>query len=128
MKLLLDTHTFIWMDSEPENLSSLGQTLCGNPTHVLLLSVASVWEIEIKLQIGKLTLRMPLPEIIEHQQRANNLQILPITLTHIFALPTLPLHHRDPFDRLLIAQANIENATLLSKDSVFGNYSVKVMW
>ncbi len=128
MKLLLDTHTFIWWDSERARLSRKTLTLCRNRESVLLLSVASVWEMQIKFQLGKLRLRLPLAELVETQQRINDIEVLPITLTHVLALGNLPYHHKDPFDRLLIAQANVEGSTLLSKDPVFSEYPVKVVW
>jgi len=128
MKLLLDTHTFIWWDSEPAKLSPQALTLCQDRTNSLLLSVASAWEMQIKLQLGKLKLTMPLAEIIESQQQRNNIEILPVLLPHVLALQSLPAHHKDPFDRLLIAQANVEEAMLVSSDPVFVQYVVKVVW
>ena len=128
MKLLLDTHAFIWWDSEPAKLSPQVQALCQNRANSLLFSVASVWEMQIKLQLGKLKLTLPLGELIKNQQQTNNLEILPVTLAHVLALPTPPAHHKDPFDRLLIAQANVEKAALVSNDPVFTRYSVQVVW
>lgn len=128
MKLLLDTHTFIWWDSEPAKLSPQVLALCQDRTNSLLLSVASVWEMQIKLQLGKLKLDLPLAEIIESQQQRNNIEILPVLLTHVLALQSLPAHHKDPFDRLLIAQANVEEAALASSDPVFAKYAVNVLW
>lgn len=128
MKLLLDTHTFIWWDSEPARLSPQALALCQDPQNSLLLSVASVWEMQIKLQLGKLRLTLPLAELIESQQRANNLEILPVLLAHVLALQHLPAHHKDPFDRLLIAQANVEDVALVSNDPMFPKYTNKVLW
>jgi PIN domain nuclease of toxin-antitoxin system len=128
MKLLLDTHTFIWWDSQPAKLSQKALALCQEPTNTLLLSVASIWEMQIKLQLGKLKLNLPLVEVIESQQKTNNIEILPITLIHVLALESLPNHHKDPFDRLLIAQANVEDAFLVSCDPIFAQYPVKLAW
>lgn len=128
MRLLLDTHTFIWWDSEPEKLSSQVLELCQDQNNVLLLSVVSVWEMQIKSQMGKLTLNRSLEKLIAEQQETNQIEILSVDLHHVFALQNLPDHHRDPFDRLLIAQANIEEVSLLSKDSVFTKYAVDVIW
>jgi PIN domain nuclease of toxin-antitoxin system len=128
VKLLLDTHTFIWWDSEPAKLSSQVLALCQNRTNRLLLSVASVWEMQIKLQLGKLKLNLPLAEIIESQQQRNNIEVLSVALAHVLALQNLPLHHKDPFDCLLIAQANVEDVTLVSNDPMFTKYAVKVVW
>jgi PIN domain nuclease of toxin-antitoxin system len=127
MKLLLDTHTFIFWDSQPSKLSQRALELLTNKDNLRLLSVVSLWEIQIKQQLGKLTLNKTLEEIILIQQN-NYIEILPITVAHILALDSLPLYHKDPFDRLLIAQANRENAVLISCDSVFANYSVQVEW
>lgn len=128
MKLLLDTHTFIWWDSEPDKLSEAALALCQTSSNILILSVASVWEIQIKHQLGKLTLKMPLPDIVQGQQKSNNLRILPISLQHALALDLLPLHHKDPFDRILIAQAKVEKVALLSADPVFAQYPIRVRW
>jgi len=128
MKLLLDTHTFIWWDSEPAKLSPRVLALCQDRTNSLLLSVASIWEMQIKLQLGKLKLNLPLVEIIESQQQRNNIEVLPVALAHVLALQNLPPHHKDPFDRLLMAQANVEGATLLCNDPVFAKYAVNTLW
>jgi PIN domain nuclease of toxin-antitoxin system len=128
MKILLDTHTFIWWDSQQVKLSAKALRLCKEPSHTLILSVASVWEMQIKLQLGKLTLNLPLAEIITIQHETNDLEILPVKLEHILALEGLPLYHKDPFDRLLAVQANVEGAILLSCDPVFSQYPVNVVW
>ena len=128
MKLLLDTHTFIWWDSEPAKISPTVLTLCQDGANTILLSVASVWEMQIKLQLGKLKLKLPLEKVIKSQQQVNNIEILPVNLKHVLALESLPAHHKDPFDRLLIAQANAEDAVLVSRDSVFTRYPVNVVW
>jgi PIN domain nuclease of toxin-antitoxin system len=128
MKVLLDAHAFIWWDGDPARLSPQVLALCRNRDNTLMLSVASIWEMQIKLQLGKLTITMPLAELIESQQQTNNLEILPITLAYVLALQKLPLHHKDPFDRLLIAQAGIEEAVLISSDAVFTKYDVRLLW
>ena len=128
MKLLFDTHAFIWWDGAPANLSTHVLALCQDPANTLLLSVASVWEMQIKLHLGKLKLSLPLPEIIEGQRRTNSIEVLPIALDHVLALDTLPDHHKDPFDRLLIAQAIVEGAALMSHDPILQKYSAKLVW
>lgn len=128
MKLLFDTHAFIWWDGAPANLSTHVLALCQDPANTLLLSVVSVWEMQIKLHLGKLKLSLPLAEIIEGQRRTNNIEVLPIALDHVLALDTLPDHHKDPFDRLLIAQAIVEGATLMSNDPILRKYSAKLVW
>jgi PIN domain nuclease of toxin-antitoxin system len=128
MKALLDTHAFIWWDSNPAKLSTQARAACEDRTNVIFLSAASAWEIQIKLQLGKLNLRLSLEEVIASQQKTNNIQILPIALRHVLALKDLPSPHKDPFDRLLIAQANMEDAVLISHDPIFADYPVKVLW
>ncbi len=128
MKMLLDTHAFIWWDSAPDKLSPQARTACEDRTNLLLLSVASAWEMQIKLELGKLHLRLPLAEVIASQQQTNDLQVLPVGLRHVLALQGLPIHHKDPFDRLLIAQANVEEATLISHDPLFARYPLKLLW
>lgn len=128
MKLLFDTHTFIWWDSAPKQLSATVRSLCDDPSNTLLLSIVSVWEIQIKAQINKITLHAPLVDIVTQQQAANGVRLLPVELQHVLTLDILPLHHRDPFDRLLLAQAKAESAVLLSRDSIFQSYEVSVVW
>ncbi len=128
MKVLLDTHAFIWWDSDPAKLSPQARTACQDRTNLVFLSVASAWEMQIKLQLGKLHLRLPLAEVIADQQQTNDIQVLPVVLEHVVALQDLPAHHKDPFDRLLIAQTNIEEAVLVSHDPVFAHYPVQVLW
>ena len=128
MKLLLDTHTFIWLDSNPSRLSERVRSLLQDPNNTLFLSVVSIWEIQIKTQIGKLQLSIPLAELVKSQRQANMIEILPVSLSHVLALDHLPLHHKDPFDRLLIAQANLEDATLVSQDEILSSYSVQLIW
>lgn len=128
MRLLFDTNAFIWWDSEPARLSSKVIALCQDRTNIVLLSVVSVWEMQIKSQLGKLKFNTPLATVIEGQQQTNGIEVLPITLVHVLELENLPAHHKDPFDRLLIAQASVEGAILISNDSVFENYPVKLLW
>ena len=128
MKLLLDTHVFIWWANEPEWLSPKVLSLCEDAENTLLLSVASVWEMQIKTQLGKLKFALPLSNLIRSQQQINNIQILPIELEHVLELQRLPAYHNDPFDRLLMVQAKAEDALLVSKDSAFKKYKTKLIW
>ena len=128
MKLLLDTHTFIWWDSQPNKLSQTAFRMLQNSSNTLLLSVASIWEIQIKRQSGKLTLNQSLLEIIIQQQQNNKIEMLPVSSDHVFGLDSLPTIHKDPFDRLLIAQANVENAVLVSCDPIIAQYPVNIAW
>ena len=128
MNLLLDTQVFIWLSLTPERLSERVTDLLMDETNLWFLSLVSVWEMQIKRQLGKLSLNLPLPELIASQQQTNGLQLLPIELNHIFTLENLPQFHRDPFDRLLIAQAITEQIPLLSIDTVFDHYPVQRLW
>jgi len=128
MNLLLDTHTFIWWDSEPARLPARVLAMCRNPANRLFLSVASVWEMQIKLQLRKLTLTVSLCSLIEGQQKANAIELVSITLPHVLERDNLPAHHKDPCDRLLVAQARVEKASLVSGDPAFAAYPVQVVW
>jgi PIN domain nuclease of toxin-antitoxin system len=128
MKLLLDTHTFIWWANEPEKLSEKVVAACQDSRNTLILSVVSAWEMQIKMQLGKLKISRPIEELIKTQQQTNGLQVLPVELAHVLNLNNLSSHHKDPFDRLLVAQANIEGATLVSVDPAFSGYSVQLLW
>lgn len=128
MKLLLDTNVFIWLNDAPQRVRAQVMTIIANSDNDLFLSLTSIWEMQIKIQLGKLQLSDALPDILRTQQVDNNLQILTINLSHIWALENLPYHHRDPFDRLLIAQAQIEGMTLVSADGMFELYDVDLLW
>jgi PIN domain nuclease of toxin-antitoxin system len=128
MKLLLDTHTFLWWDSDPNRIPPATCALMEESNNELLVSLVSFWEIQIKTQLGKLTLRTTLSSIIFEQQEENGILILPITLPHILELDNLPQHHKDPFDRLLIAKSRQENIKIVSKDSAFNQYDCQILW
>jgi len=128
MNLLLDTQAFLWLDSDQAKLSAPARQACANPENTLWLSVASAWEMQIKTALGKLRLTRPLGQIIAEQQTANGLQVLSVNLAHVLALQALPPHHKDPFDRLLIAQAKSEGWDIVSKDPEFSAYGVPVIW
>jgi PIN domain nuclease of toxin-antitoxin system len=127
MKLVLDTHAFIWWDSDPAQLSAVALAALRDPANEVWLSVVSVWEMVIKAQLGKLTLRLPLADIVS-QQQVNGLRVLTVSLEHVLAVEGLPPVHKDPFDRLLIAQANVEGAELVSADQVVRQYPVHILW
>jgi PIN domain nuclease of toxin-antitoxin system len=128
MKLLLDTHTFIWADLSPEKLSQSCRNLLLDRDNVLLLSLASVWEMQIKYQLGKLNLRLPLPDLIREQQEVNNIQLLSVELEHIWGLDNLENYHRDPFDRILISQSIVEDIPIVSDNRLFDQYPVVRLW
>jgi PIN domain nuclease of toxin-antitoxin system len=128
MKLLLDTNVFIWLNDAPHRVREQVMTVIANPDNDLFLSLTSIWEMQIKIQLGKLELSDSLPDILKTQQVENNLQVLTIDINHIWSLGNLPNHHRDPFDRLLIAQAQTEGMTLVSADGIFKMYDVDLLW
>lgn len=128
MKLLLDTHAFIWWDSEPGKLSPRALALCEDPANQVHLSVASLWEIKIKQQLGKLVLASPLSEIVKAQQETNGLVLVDVKASHTYALEDLPGHHKDPFDRMIIAQAKAEALCVISHDGIMRKYPVAIEW
>jgi len=128
MNLLLDTHAFLWWDSAKEKLPQKVLDGCENTENSLFLSIACLWEIQIKHGLGKLKLNVPLPQIVAEQQRDNGLKILSINLPHLWALGALPPYHNDPFDRLLIAQARSENMLMVSADAKFRHYPIEILW
>jgi PIN domain nuclease of toxin-antitoxin system len=130
MRLLLDTHTFIWYLTDNSRLSNQVIELINDENNQILLSIASLWEIAIKQSIGKLTLNQPLPfeVFITQQLNLNNFTLLNITVRDIAVISTLPLHHRDPFDRILIAQAIMGNIPVLSADTIFDAYPIQRLW
>jgi PIN domain nuclease of toxin-antitoxin system len=127
MKLLLDTHTFLWFLDDSPQLSHTGKDLL-EADNTLLLSIASLWEIAIKVRLGKLTVAMPLEVLMTQQLTHNDIELLPITVAPLLVVSTLPLHHRDPFDRLLIAQAMVEQLPIVSADPAFDAYPVQRVW
>jgi PIN domain nuclease of toxin-antitoxin system len=127
MKGILDTHTFIWMDSDPGKLPLVVTSFLQDANNTKLLSAASVWELVIKIQAGKLSLRAPLPQILA-EQIANSLGLLPMTTGHVLEIENLPRVHKDPFDRILAAQSRIEGAWLVSGDPIFSQYPVQILW
>ena len=127
MKLLLDTHIFFWLNEDASKLSKAVKEALSLKSNIWVLSVVSVWELQIKSQIGKLALPAPLNKIVETNIKKNRLEILPVTLEHALAVETLRQHHKDPFDRLIIAQAIVEDLTVISYDSIFSSYGVKLL-
>jgi PIN domain nuclease of toxin-antitoxin system len=127
VKYLLDTHVFLWaVTADPKLSSRAKQIFTGD--HELWFSVAGVWEILTKVQIGKLPLPSPAGAYVSAQLVQNNIRVLPITLTHALHLERLPLHHRDPFDRVLIAQSLEEELPIVTADPLLASYSATLVW
>jgi PIN domain nuclease of toxin-antitoxin system len=128
VQVLLDTHVLIWLVEGSRNLSDEARSAIEDENNILYLSVASLWEITIKLNLGKLDLQISIEEIVQSFLLPGGIEILQIKVNHLSILRDLPLHHRDPFDRLIIAQAQAEKMTLVSADGVFGQYGVDLLW
>ena len=128
MKLLLDTHTFLWFVTTDPRLGTAALKAIRERTNVCLISVASIWEMGIKTSLGRLTLARPFREFVTRQISVNSLTILPISVEHTIAAAELPYHHRDPFDRLLVAQALTESIPFLSAHLTLDQYGISRVW
>ena len=127
MRVLLDTHAFLWFIADDARLSARARTAIGDASEAFL-SLASCWEMAIKVSVGKLTLATPIERFLPEHLAVNGIQLLDIDLADTLAVARLPFHHRDPFDRLLVAQARHEKLTVVSADPVFRKYGVKRIW
>jgi len=128
MRLVLDTHAFLWFVLGDGRLSAKAKAAIEDPSNEKLLSPASYWEIAIKISLGKYTLSKPYEEFMGKGISENGFVVLPIEPKHTAILTTLPFHHRDPFDRLIIAQAMVEEAAVVSGDIVFDAYPISRVW
>lgn len=128
MQVLLDTHTFLWWITHDSQLSEKAHDTIHNGSNTLFLSAVSGWEIAIKAQIGKLRLPDHLESFITTHLHRNNITVLPIHLRHTLHTYTLPLLHRDPFDRLLIAQSQQDNMPIITVDALIAQYDVETIW
>jgi len=128
MRVLLDTHAFLWFISGSKKLSSVARNMIADLDNEVFLSVASLWEIAIKVSLGKLDLVQPYEELIPEQLQQEEISTLPIELEHLTNMIKLPFHHRDPFDRLIIAQGIVEGLPIVSFDPVFADYPVRIIW
>lgn len=128
MRVLLDTHAFLWLVGDHENLSETAKTIFLDGENELFVSAASGFEITVKHGLGKLSLSDPPATFIRERITNNSLQELPITMAHATTLQELPLHHRDPFDRLLVAQALAEGIPLLTADKQLAAYPIECLW
>ena len=127
MNLLLDTHTLIWFGENDPQLSKRATQVIESPNNSKYVSIASLWEISIKRSLGKLQLNKPLHDIIEALQ-TNGFELLAVAPSHVLQIETLAFHHRDPFDRMLIAQSFVEDFAIISNEKLFDQYGVKRIW
>lgn len=128
MRLLLDTHAFIWLTSRTAEMSPSAWALLRDPDNALLVSIASIWEMGIKSNYGKLTLADPFSEFVRRGFAENNVDLLPISVDHVVRLERLPRHHKDPFDRMIAAQALEENVPVVGRDRLLDEYGVDRRW
>lgn len=128
MKVLLDTHTFLWYVLDDPGLSVAARSLIGDAASEVLVSPASFWEIAIKISVGKYSVTVPYETFWRHGIEENGFGILPIEIRHTAALINLPFHHKDPFDRLLVAQAMSEAIPLVSGDTPLDAYAIQRIW
>jgi PIN domain nuclease of toxin-antitoxin system len=128
MRLLVDTHAFLWWIEDAPALSKRARSAIARSDNECLLSLASCWEMAVKLSLGKLRLPAPIERFVPEQLATNAFRQLAIEFRHVAKVATLPFHHRDPFDRLLAAQALEERCVIVSADPVFGRYGVERVW
>jgi PIN domain nuclease of toxin-antitoxin system len=128
VKLLLDSHTLIWAADDPAKLTALAQALLQDPSHDRLVSAASLWEIAIKFSLGRLPLSLPYRQWMDKAIADLGLILLPITLDHAERQASLPWHHRDPFDRLIVAQTQFEGLPVVSADAKLDIYGITRIW
>jgi PIN domain nuclease of toxin-antitoxin system len=128
VKFIADTHAFIWFITDAAQLSPKSKLLLESPESERVLSVASIWEIAIKTSLGKLSFKRPLEQFLPEQTRLNYFQTLNISAEHALRVASLPLLHRDPFDRLIVAQALVEGLPILSNDRVLDAYGIHRLW
>ncbi len=128
MRFLLDTHPFLWLVEDDKRLSKRVRRIYEDPDNEIALSLASMWEMAIKVSLGKLTLATGLHDLLDRAAGDQGLEVLPIKVAHVKQVADLPFHHRDPFDRLIAAQALIEQVALISQDEAFDAYGVRRCW
>ena len=128
MRLLLDTHTFLWFIGGDAALSSYARQLIEDRANERLLSIASLWEMAIKVSLRRLTLRLSFTDLVTEHVYGNTIELLEIRPNHRDVLTTLPFHHKDPFDRMIIAQGQAENIPIVSRDPAFDDYAIRRLW
>lgn len=128
MKALLATHAFLWFIGDDPQLSANARAHIEDGANDILLSAASLWEMAIKVSLGKLSLSLPFDTFIPRQLSLNTIGVLAISMDHVSGIVSLPFHHRDPFDRMLIAQALVEHIPIVGRDAAFDAYGVTRIW
>ena len=128
MNLLIDTHTFLWFIAGSEKLSNQAKNLIEDETNQVYLSVASLWELANKVSLGKLSFSEPFEDFIPEQLNNNSIELLGIDTRHASKVASLPFHHRDPFDRLLVAQALSNEIPMISADEMLDLYGINRIW
>jgi PIN domain nuclease of toxin-antitoxin system len=128
MRALLDTHVFLWWISDDARLSERCRAIISNGSNEILFSAVSAWEIVVKAGIGRLAVPDNLENYIPEQVSRNRFEVLPISITHALRVSRLPNHHKDPFDRMLVAQAQVEKVTILTGDAQIARYPIRVAW
>jgi PIN domain nuclease of toxin-antitoxin system len=128
LRFLLDTHSLLWFLTGDEGLSDRARRIIENPDCDILVSVACLWEIAIKQSLGKLKLARPFDALFPDQLASNSISLLGIRLAHLSEISRMPFHHRDPFDRLLVAQSLSEEIPLLSNDDTLDSYGLERIW
>ncbi len=128
MKVIMDTHAFLWFIEGDNNLSDEARLIIEDSNHQKILSIASLWEMSIKASLKRLELKTNFPDLVQHYIYANGFELLAIEPEHLDQLVTLPFHHKDPFDRLILAQSLSQNIPILTKDELFAKYTNQLVW
>lgn len=128
MRVIADTHSFLWFIAGDARLSARARDVLSEPRNDVAVSIASLWEIAIKVRVGKLRLERPFGELVPQQLARNAIRVLPIEIEHLVRISTLPMHHRDPFDRVVVAQSLEEHLPLVSTDDALDAYGIQRIW
>lgn len=128
MRYLLDTHTLLWIITDDRQLSGKVRKLFLDEKNDIVISMASIWELAIKISLGKLEIRGHLPDFVKEHILGNNITILSIELPHLYNLETQPFYHRNPFDRLMISQSIFEKLPIISRNEALDNYPIRRIW
>ena len=128
MNYLLDTHTFLWFIGDDQALSATAKAIIEGADNRIYLSIASVWEMAIKVSLGKLQVPSPFADFVLEQLRGNRITLHGIQVAHTGLVATLPFHHRDPFDRLIVAQALTDQLSIIGRDNIFDAYGIQRLW